>query len=153
MKKIKVAELFAKQHRKRKFLRYDIIVRYLFIEKYYKENKPEDFNFDLYIRLAKARGKPGKRDNFIKMINSFERDGYLEKYPIVIKPNFCMCGGSHRLACCLWFEIEEIPIQIHKSSKMKVLFTKKWLLNKGFDDVMPYLDETKDFLFEKWKIL
>jgi hypothetical protein len=152
VKKIKIKDLLGKQFKKDNFLRYDVIIRYLFIEQYYYEKKPNDFNDDLYMRLAKARGKSGKRDSFIEMINSFEKNGFLDKYPLVIKPNFCMCGGGHRLACCFWFDIDEVPIHIHKSSNNKVLFTKKWLLSKGFEDVMPMLDEVKEFLFTKWQI-
>jgi len=152
MKRIKIAELLGKQFKNGKFLRYDVIIRYMFIEQYYKEDKPDDFNYDLYMRQAKSRGKSGKRDSFIKMIKSFEKDGYLDKYPMMIKPNFCMCGGSHRLACCFWFDIDEVPVHIHKSSRSKVLFPKKWLLSKGFEDVMPMLDKVKDDLFEKWQI-
>ena len=128
MKRVKIKELLGKQYKKDKFQRYDVVIRYMFIEQYYYENKSENFNYDLYMKLAKERGKPGKRDSFIQMINSFEKDGYLEKYPLVIKPNFTMCGGSHRLACCFWFNIDEVPVHVHKSSKNKVLFTKKWLL-------------------------
>jgi len=154
MEYIGIGDLLSKQFKDGLFMRYDVVVRYLFIKKFYSKNKPKNFNFKLYNRLAKARGRSGKRGRFIELISSFEKNGFLEKYPLIVKRNFCMCGGSHRLACCLWFNIKKVPIEFNKkNNKIKQLFTKEWLLKKGFEDVMPKLDRFKNNIFSKFNVV
>jgi len=153
MKYIDTGKLLYKQFKNNEFLRYDVIVRYLFIREFYIKGKPENFEHGLYNKLVKARGKKNKRNEFIKLIASFEKDGFLEKYPLVVKRNLCMCGGSHRMACCLWFNIKKVPIIFNKKdNKIKQLFTEKWMIEKGFDDIMPKLKYFKNIFFYQFDV-
>ena len=153
MRKISIGELLSKQFKKGEFQRYDIIAKYLFINAFMADGCKDDFTFDLYSDMAKARGRRGKRKSFIKMIRSFLKDGFLSEYPLIVKKNYYMCGGSHRLACCMWFDINKIPMVFHEGSKKKKdLFSMGWLNNNGLGKYFELLEKNKVILFEKFKV-
>lgn len=60
----------------------------------------------------------GKRDPFQSSINlailarSFEINGFSQRFPIEVDPDDLMLnGGTHRTACSLFYNIENIPIE------------------------------------------
>lgn len=102
--KINTAELFISQNRDRDFQRYDIVVRYLFIEEYFGKN---DIGFKLYEKMQKAReGKsfdPLCLDKFEDLIKSYSENGYEDKSEILLGNSLQLIDGSHRIAASLYF--------------------------------------------------
>ena len=153
MQKINIGKLLSKQFKDGRFQRYDAIAKYLFIDEFMADGCKDDFEFDLYKDMAEARGRKGKRKSFIKVIKSFLKDGFISDYPLIVKANFYMCGGSHRLACCMWFDIKEIPMQFHDGDKnKKELFSELWIKNNGINKYWDKIEKTKNILFEKFKV-
>jgi len=141
------------QFNKGKFWRYDVIVKYMFIELYFKNGKPDDLSFDLYDKLYKgiSKTKRIKSEDFAPLILSFEEKGYDEEWPISVGRNGkYICGGSHRLACCLWFDIGKIPIETHPKCKRKPdRFSGHWMRNHGLREAMPEIKLVKRKIFDK----
>lgn len=50
-----------------------------------------------------------------ELIKSFEKNGYIDKYPIVVNKDLLFIDGAHRLALALYFGIDRIPITIDKN--------------------------------------
>ena len=146
---INIKELFEKQFVGGKFARYDIVLRYVFIQKYYESNKADNFKYKPYNKLLKIRNRDYNAKKFIKIINSFEEYKYRDEYPIVLDSNNIMRNGGHRLACCLWFGINDIPYRINKKKKGKRIFTKTWMIDNGFSKYMDMFDCVKNKLFLK----
>ena len=153
MQKINIGKLLSKQFKDGQFQRYDAIAKYLFIDGFMANGCKDNFKFDLYKDMAMARGRKGKRKSFIKIINSFLKDGFISDYPLIVKSNFYMCGGSHRLACCMWLDINDIPMKFHDGTKKKKdLFSEAWIKSNGLDQYWDQLEKTKNILFEKFKV-
>ena len=53
----------------------------------------------------------------LELIRGFERTGYDPQYPILIDEQYRIIDGLHRIALCVWNDIEEIPCRIVKASK------------------------------------
>jgi hypothetical protein len=148
MDSIKTGKLLSKQNKDGVFQRYDIIAKYLFVKEFYDSGKDASFDFPLYNRMAEANGRKGKFKSFLKLIKSFEKHGFKEEFPFIIKDNLYMCGGSHRMACCLWFDIKRVPIKFHDNPKKKSLFNEKWMAKHGFEEVLPSLKKERKRIFE-----
>lgn len=82
----------------------DIIVRYLYIEAYLEDKDYEKYK-KLYEKMMYKRVGKSYFNEFNKIIDSFKNNGYLKKYPIPVNTKNKMLNGSHRLACCLYFNI------------------------------------------------
>ena len=150
MRHINVKEILSNQFENGKFCKYDIIIRYMFIREYYRKNKPELFRHKLYSILAKARDTKDRSKKFLRLIQSFEENGFDESYPIEMSGNFYICGATHRVALCLYFGIEEVPYKINDSCKRKRRrFTKSWLKKNGFKKHIESIEKTKNKLFKK----
>jgi len=145
---INIKTLLSNQVKNGKFCRYDIILRYLFIENYYKEGKPENFQFKPHTRLIKLRKREYSAQRFVELIKLFEELGYVEEFPIVLDKNGIIRNGGHRLACCLWFKIYNIPFRVNPKRKGKKIFDNKWMTDNGFKKHIPLLKKIKNILFE-----
>lgn len=96
------------------FNRCDIIVRLLAIEEYYHKN---NFGYQFYqlmqeyrfrekphIQEAKIADSLGK---FKELIGSIEKNGYQEReHPIYLNESDELMNGAHRIAACLFYNIE-----------------------------------------------
>ena len=156
MSMIPIQNIILGQFEKDKFVRYDIVIKYLFIEKYYKKNKPDHFNFKMYdkIYLAKNVSKKHIRHEyelFTTLIESFEKYGFNKEYPISMTEKYHMCGGSHRIACSLWFGIDKIPVVFNEKCKndRKRRHSRKWMKEHGFLSKIKFLEKTKKHIFDK----
>jgi|TARA_R110000823_G_scaffold218265_1_gene347541 hypothetical protein len=84
--------------------RFDIIVSLLFIHQHYKKN---DYGYKLY-KISKQHGPL----HFMQLIESFAQHGF-KKGHLLITNNYYLYGdGAHRLACCSYFNIANIPTKI-----------------------------------------
>lgn len=149
---ISTADLMKKQFFMGKFWRYDVVVKYMFINSFYQHNKTTNFDYTLYEKLYKgiSKNKRVKAEDFVPLILSFEKNGYDKNYPISVgRKGKYLCGGSHRLACCLWFKIERIPIVIHSTCTRKAeRFSGVWMRKKGFLDSMREIKKIKREIFD-----
>jgi len=153
---ISLSTFMKKQIRGGTFYRYDLMVRYLFIKRYYSEGQSDKFRYKLYSKFCKKRKVDERSDKFISIINSFEKDGFSEDYePYMIMNNdYRMCGGNHRTACCLWFGICEIPVYIpikfyDACKKKKRCWDKKWLISHGLKNYIPQLEKVREKIFKQ----
>lgn len=126
-----VRELFFQQN-KLEFQRYDIIVRYLAIENYYKKN---DFGFDLYRKMQAARvGKKWASESvkiFKTLILSYENNGYDTSSEIEIDKNINLVDGSHRMAMAIYHKSYQISCKI-RPNIMDIYYGIDWFIEKGF---------------------
>jgi len=118
-----------------KFNRYDIVVRLLAIDNYYKKN---DIGFKLYKKMQKNRLKLNDIDcdnylkNFINLIESINSNGYDKKFPIQCAPNMKLLNGSHRIACCCYFGISNLYVLLNRKQRINS-YNLDWFIKQGFD--------------------
>ena len=95
--------------------RFDILIKY-----YYVKSIIEDIKTNFFYKLYKLHidtfnknyEHPGTKNNikdfvdeFHKIIDSIQKNGYNNKYPIEIGNNNVLINGSHRMATCLYLNI------------------------------------------------
>lgn len=107
---------------------FDTVVRYLAIENYYKKN---NFGFDLYNKMQLKRVNQNWELRFRDLIQSFEK-GYNKKHPILLRNNYNISDGSHRLALALYHNIQYVYVEIDKQKKGKRSFSLDWFYEKNF---------------------
>ena len=149
MDTISIKKLLSKQFKKNNFCRYDIVLRYLFIEGFYKSGESSEFDYEPYDLMLKGRGRKYDPRDFMRIIKSFEKYGFNKEYPIVLDSEKIMRNGAHRVACCLWFNIDKIPFRINERKEGRLVFNTKWMSKHGLEDQLPLLEKTKSKLFKK----
>lgn len=131
--------LFAESKKNGLFNRYDLAVRLLAIEEYYKKNS---FGFGLYQKMQERRvasnskvpkDRANNLERFINLITSFERHGFINHFPIIINKHFELIDGSHRLALALYYQMGIIPALTNKMHfSERVDYGLNWFKNNGF---------------------
>lgn len=139
-----------------RFYRYDLMVRYSFIRNFYEQKCYDNFRDPLYEQFYKHKRINYRTTKFIDIIKSFEKEGFSEKYKpyMIMNKEYKMCGGNHRIACCLWFKIDKFPIYIPKRfydvcKIKKRCWNKKWLISHGLEKNIPYLEKIKQDIFRR----
>lgn len=119
--KVNAIYLIDKQH-------FDIIIKYMYIDAYV-QNKDYDRICKIYNEMQEKR--IGKSDSkcFNTLIDSFRQYGYLKQFPIPVNENLKILNGSHRLACCFYFNIDPY-IEIVDAKEHT--YAIDWFLNNGF---------------------
>ena len=155
-KYINLDHFLSRQFNSKGFYRYDLMVRYLFIKEFYHKNKPTKFRCKLYSKFYKQRKIDERSNKFINIINSFEKNGFSEEFKpyLIMNENYKMCGGNHRIACCLWFGINTIPVYIPDNfydvcKRKKRQWDKQWLISHGLKKYLDILEDTKEIIFKK----
>lgn len=153
-------DFLSRQFKGDKFYRYDLMVRYLFIENFYNSGCPKNFNDPMYAQFYKNKRIVLRTQKFIDIVNSFEKNGFSEEYKpyMIMNDEYRMCGGNHRTACCLWFKIDEflvyIPKKFYDACKVKKrCWDKKWLISHGLKSSIPLIEETRKKIFDRLEIL
>lgn len=109
---ISVNDVLLSQFNDGKCAFYDITVRLLAIEQYYGKNS---IGYDLYTRMQKNSGNGSFwKDRFIKLIQSYEKEGFDVNMSIDVDENLVLLDGAHRLSLALYHGLECIPVKIHK---------------------------------------
>ena len=102
------------------FFNAQIMIRMIAIDCYYNKN---DYGWDWYneMQIKRVNDNPlipkhmaYHEAEFKKLIQSFEKNGFLKDCPIVVNKDFLFIDGAHRLALALYFGIKRIPITIDK---------------------------------------
>ncbi|HUU88494.1 MAG TPA: hypothetical protein VMX17_12185 [Candidatus Glassbacteria bacterium] len=151
---VPIKEIMLGQFDGKEFVRYDLVVKYLFLKKYFKQNCPEKFRYKLYDKIFSYKGtsRPHiKRayDGFINLIHSFERSGYNEDFPIQMDRRYFMHGGSHRLILAIWHNMKKVPVEfVDKCRKHKRYHTKEWMAKYGYERHMETIKKGKKRLFK-----
>ena len=138
------ATLLGMQFKDGVFNRYDVIMRYLSIEKIEK-----DFNAPLteYDVMQKKRVNRDTAGNFYSLIASIKSNGFSTKYPLQIDLNANLIDGSHRLACSLYYNVDRVPYSVIQQDS-NILYGLDWFRKQGFDeDILLELERTKKKLF------
>ena len=125
--KINTNELLMCQFIGKAFNRYDIIVRLLAIEEYYGKN---NYGFYLYQKMQSKRAQDDSYgevslQRFIRLIQSYETNGYLADSELIIDKELHLVDGSHRLALAIYFGIHRLTVRIVKRED-KAVYGKEW---------------------------
>ena len=95
--------------------RMDIFVRYMYVEAILNNSKKQTTRAcDLYCKMQdKRNSKVRGVKRFNKLINDIKKNGFQDDSIIELETYSSMklCDGSHRLACCLAFNIDEITVR------------------------------------------
>lgn len=128
--------VFLSQHVAGVFNRYDVVVRLMAIEEL---RGGRQGGLALYIKMQESRniyldsiGQPIKSEDRFQnrrgaletLIDSFEQQGFDLSYPIEVTTDLKLIDGSHRLACTLYFQSNEICTR--KSVGRQVNFGLDW---------------------------
>ena len=129
--------------------RMDIFVRWMYVEAVLNNHSEEQIKRrgDLYCKMQQKRIGGGSTTSFNKLIESIKKDGYKENSIIhcseLISCSHCnkntgykLSGGAHRLACCLAFNFDTIPVKLSSIEEGTALSTDdyslKWFKKHGF---------------------
>ncbi|MCH8519517.1 MAG: hypothetical protein LAT82_02060 [Nanoarchaeota archaeon] len=94
--------------------RLDVIIKYLYV-KAYVENNNYQYYKNLYINSIKLinggiEDDKSSVDNFLEkfntLIDSIQKKGFDKNFPIPVGENNIILNGAHRLAVCMYFNIE-----------------------------------------------
>lgn len=142
--KIHTSALLGNSLTEKSFFRYDVIMRYITIDAILNDNK-EIIN--IYKKVQKKRVNRHTFFNFQHLIKSIENRGFQSKYPILLNKNGQLLDGSHRLACALYFDIDEVPVKV-RNTKKEVKYDKEWFINNGIKkDFIRKMEKQKKKLF------
>lgn len=144
--KIPTAALLGNQFIHGEFSRYDVLLRYLTIQSL--RTGGEDLK-PYYLRMQNERVGRETYQSLCELVTSIQNRGFLSRYPIPITEEGLILDGAHRLACALFFDVNEVPVTL-EPTRNKIYYGRRWFAEHGFDDEMlGRLDGTKDSLFEK----
>lgn len=144
--KMPTAALFGNQFLNGEFARYDVLLRYLAVKSIDEGN--EEFK-PFYVRMQKERVGLDTYSDLINLVCSIRQKGFLSRYPIPITEEGLLVDGAHRLACALYFQVEEVPVTI-RHSREKIDYGRQWFVERGFaEKLLICLDRTRNELFER----
>ncbi len=130
--KLDVGELFFQHNGESDFLRYDMIVRLITIEKFCENH---DYDFNLYYRMQKARVGEDWANQAVKifkeLIESYEINGYDESSEIVLDKNLQLIDGSHRFALAIFYGYKTISAKV-LPEVFNVYYKIEWFQINGF---------------------
>lgn len=89
-----------------------IIIKLLAVENYYECN---NFGFDLhrkFVGVTQPNLMYQREENFIQLMKSFEGQGYNDSYPITLNAHYTIIDGTHRFACCIYHNLENINVRM-----------------------------------------
>lgn len=134
----------------------DIMIRILAIENFYGKN---NYGFKLYNKMQKIRVRNNPKipqfmadnqERFITLIKSFEKNGYLEEYPIIINNSFKLFNGTHRLACSLYFNIKNVPVTFEERViEYHPDYSIDWFRKEGLESYIPIIKSKYKEILEK----
>ena len=136
---------------------YDIYFRMAVIEKYLEG---DESIWDLYFHMQKKRASQiniipeymvNHKTEFIELINNIKSNGYNFDYPILVNKNNFIIDGAHRMACCLYFNVVEVPVYVDSKylDFIPADYSKKWFENNNLNDCISLADIQKMKVSEK----
>jgi len=148
---IDIRELLLQQYEKKEFNRYDILVRLLAVEEYYRLN---DIGFDLYCKMQNLRVRNGygvlARKRFTDLIQSFEQNGYDENSEIIVDKELKLIDGAHRIALALCRDVKKVKIRILDKIS-DVQYDLKWFQARFSDKEVQLLISKYEQWSNRWR--
>jgi len=152
---IPIKDILLGQHDDGKFVRYDLVIKYMFLKKYYKKGRRKQFGFKPYdnLFLYKGTSVPHVRKayrQYFKLIESFDEYGFRDDCPLSMDRRFFMHGGSHRLVLAIWHRMKEVPVEfVDKCRRSKRYHTKNWMKRHSGVKHMEALKRNKKRMFKR----
>lgn len=135
----------------------NVLIKYHVIKGYYGGN--DDESWSLYDEMMHARVKSCQfvddsyydhKEAFVELIQSFEINGFLKEYPIMVNDNLDMLDGTHRLACALYFDIKQVPVIVNGEGVYGIAeFKMDWFKDMGFERHIEVINEELDYLYQR----
>ncbi len=131
----RINKLFSYQFNKNKFIHYDIVLKYLYIQAYFDDVPFErDKIYTLYSKMQIRRNNQNTKF-FISKFNNLIESIRLNKYDlsslIDVDSKNHLLGGNHRIACALYFELAIIPVRFYRWKYTKY-FDINWFYKHDF---------------------
>lgn len=120
-----------------------IFVRYKAIQSFFYKSNEYWWNIYNFMQRKRVeqnpiipREKANNEENFKALIKSFEKNGFIDEYPITLNEDFKLLDGSHRIALALYFNIEYVTITMkEKNFNMHPpRYDIKWFEKNGFNE-------------------
>ena len=130
---------------------YDIYFRMAVVDQYLNGN--QDI-WNLYDKMQKIRvngnseiptNMSNHKKEFIELIDNIKNNGFDYNNPVIINNQFLLIDGAHRMACVLYFGIEEISILIPKdyASFIPNDYSKIWFEENHLEQCIDYCEKQK----------
>ena len=127
------------------------------IEDYYGKN---DSGFNNYHIVQKKRLSEMTKEikelsyseeEFISLIQSFEKNGFDDNYPILLNKNFELVDGGHRLACCLYFGIDKIKVSTNEKVFNLAMrdYSFKWFQDNNLSWLISIIKEKQEVVLNE----
>jgi len=136
--------------------RFDIFINYMAIENHYGKN---ECGWRLYEKYEKGSGRNplNSKNKFIGLINSFEENGFLKRYPLLIsaKGFLHVRNGAHRLASAMYFGCDSVTGRIKNCNAMSRLtnVNSALLLKRRFEkDEIKIIRSKQKQIFKEMRI-
>lgn len=149
-----------KNSMKDNFYNAHLLVRYIAVEKFYNN---DDSWWEVYNEMQRKRvamipiiprEKAENEVLFKNLMRSFEKNGFIEDYPILVNKDLRLVDGSHRLALALYFGIEKVPITIVKEYfDLDPEYSLDWFKENGFNDIIAKIVDKYNEILSKGEIL
>ncbi len=120
--------------------KYLVALRLLCVKQYYGE---ENHGYDLYLQdcnIGTDEQTVRKRlDGYLRLIKSWDENGYDKRCAINIRDNYTLIDGHHRLALALYHGLDEMTCNIYDANQILDLEhershdSKRELLARGVD--------------------
>lgn len=140
MVNIPTNDLFLAQYYNNDFNAVDVVVKYLAIENYFGLNQ---VGFSIYEQMQQKRINENWNERFKLLINSVEKRGYLENFPIQTDVNYSIHDGAHRLALALFLGIKNVNVEIFNVEKVRRSYTLAWFKEYKFTQQQLEIIKTK----------
>ena len=125
----------------------DIIVRYLYVKAYVEKKNYFKYK-NLYEKMMHRRVNKSYYEEFNKIIDSFKKNGFIKKYHIPINKSNKLLNGAHRIACCLYFNINPYVSYFDEDDHN---YNIEWFKENDFTDKeINEIIKTKDKLKRKY---
>lgn len=137
-----------------KLKRFDLIIRYLFVKEHIEGSTKAEKLYNKLIRerlkYKPERMKDYSSDKFRKLIDDIKNNGIKE--PVCISKNGELMGGSHRIACAMYLNIDVPTITKDVLFRIRSPFNVDWFIDNNFNKKeIKYLIEMEEKIFEKYK--
>ncbi len=106
----------------------DIMVKYLYVKAYVEKENYDKYK-KMYKKMQLKRVGYLDIDSFNIIIESFMKNGYLKEFPIPINKKGKILNGSHRLSCCLYFNINPYVVEFDEEDHT---YDLEWFKNNDF---------------------
>jgi len=154
---IDLAKFLRMQEKDGRFYSYQTFAMLLAIENFAGKN---DFGIEVYrqwIISRKKRNPDTAVSDFHQLVLSFDKFGFLPRFPIEYDDyDGLMTGGTHRLACAMFFQIDNIPVIVKARSderrKNPKFYGIEYFKSLGLDEkYISAMTTKKEEVFQKIK--